>query len=134
MQVGQLEMGAGTRDRRGRRTGVVVLYKHRLFRDIVTGLMVRHPGIASVESTRSGENGLRLIDDFSADKVVLVVETEARISLDRGTLSFLLRATEGDPRIRVLAITLAGSGILFDRWRWLRHLDLDGLMQGILDD
>ena len=134
MQVGGLEVSAGMRESWVRRTAVVVVYKHRLFRDIVAGLVNGQPGIVSVETTRSGENSLRFIEDLSADKVVLIVETEAQVNLDRGTLSFLLRTTGGDPRIRVVAITLAGSGVSFSSWRWLRHLDSDGLTQEILSD
>jgi hypothetical protein len=134
MQVAGLEVRAGMHESRERRTAVVLLYKHRLFRDIIVGVTAKHPDISGIQTTRSGENALRLIQDLDADKLVLIVERETHVNLDRGALAFLLRTVEGDPRIRVLAITLAGSGISIGSWRWLRRVDSDGLMQEILSE
>jgi len=128
-----LQTAAALQDRRRRLTAVLIVYRHRLFRDIVSGLLTRSRAIAAVETTPSKENALRLIEDLHCEQIVVIVETETQVSLERGNLAFLLRATQDDPRIRVIAVTLAGSGISINRWRWLSRLDSEYLLREVLN-
>jgi len=129
----ELQTAAALQDRRRRLAAVLIVYRHRLFRDIVSGLLTRSPAIAAVETTPSKENALRLIEDLHCEQIVVIVETETQVNLERGNLAFLLRATQDDPRIRVIAVTLAGSGISINRWRWLSRLDAECLLREVLN-
>lgn len=129
----EMEPTAATQDWRRRLTAVLILYRHRLFRDIVSGLLAKSPAIAAVETTPSRETALRLIGDLHWEQIVVIVETESQVSLERGNFASLLRATQDDPRIRVIAVTLAGSGISMKSWRWLSHLDSEYLLSEVLN-
>ena len=130
----ELQAAAALQDRRRRLTAVLIVYRHRLFRDIVSGLFAKSPAIAAVETTPNKENALRLIDDLHWEQIVVIVETETQVSLERGNLAFLLRATQDDPRIRLIAVTLTGSGISINSWRWLSLLDSESLLKEVLNE
>jgi hypothetical protein len=130
----ELQATAALQNRRRCLTAVLIVYRHRLFRDIVSGLFAKSPAIAAVETTPNKENALRLIEDLHWEQIVVIVETETQVSLERGNLAFLLRATQDDPRIRVIAVTLAGSGISINSWRWLSHLDSEYLLREVLNE
>jgi hypothetical protein len=129
----ELQATAALQDRRRHLTAVLIVYRHRLFRDIVSGLFARSPAIAVVETTSNKENALRLLEDLGWEQIVVIVETETQVSLEQGNLAFMLRATQDDPRIRVIAVTLSGSGISINSWRWLSHLDSDCLLREVLN-
>ena len=130
----ELQATAALPDRRRCLTAVLIVYRHRLFRDIVSGLFTKSPAIAAVETTPNKEHALRLIEDLHCEQIVAIVETEMQVSLERGNLAFLLRATQDDPRIRLIAVTLAGSGISISSWRWLSHLDSEYLLREVLNE
>ncbi|MGB3903826.1 MAG: hypothetical protein WBB22_02800 [Anaerolineae bacterium] len=134
MSPGDLIVNAETLDSRRALAAVLVVYKHRLFRDVISGVLAQNSGIAVVETTRSSENGLRLVKDLNAWRVVVIIETEARVNLERGAVASFLRAAQDDPRVRVMALTLGGSGVAIDRWQWLEDLDPGYLVGQVLRD
>ncbi len=134
MNRADFRVNTETLDRDRSLAAVLVVYKHRLFRDVISGVLAQNSGIVVVETTRSSENGLRLVKDLSAWRVVVIIETEARVNLERGAVASFLRAAQDDPQVRVMALTLGGSGVAIDRWRWLEHLDPGYLVGQVLRD
>lgn len=121
-------------DKAQERTAVVIVYQHRLFRDILSGVLSKTKGITVVETARKRENGLRLIEDLNARRIVVIVEAKAQIDLENGTLAYFLRMMQDDARVHVMAVTLGGSGVSIHRWRWLNQLDSDCLVREVLSE
>jgi hypothetical protein len=74
------------------------------------------------------------VRDLNSWRVVVIIETESRVNLERGAVASFLRAAQDDPRVRVMALTLGGSGVAIDRWQWLERLDPEYLVGQVLRD
>ena len=112
---------------------VLIVYRHRLFRDVIAQVLRKEGNISLLGATRSRDDALKTIEDLGTRPITLVVETESQINLERGTLPFLLRATQEDPRARVVAVTLGGAGIAFRSWHWLDRIDSEQLVEEIVN-
>lgn len=126
---------ARTRKSAKRRVAVLLLYQHRLFRDVISGLLAQSSAIRVIETTRNKENGLRLLEDLgdlSAQRIFVIVEAQAQLNFERGALAFILREAQLMPRVHVMALSLGGSGISIYRWRWLERVDSKFLIDEML--
>jgi chemotaxis response regulator CheB len=105
---------------------VIILYRSRLFRDVVARILRDAPDIAIAGITRRRREALHIAGEHGVQS--LVVETNRPVQQERGLLEFLCRLTSANPDLRVVALSLSESGASVYAWRKLNYIGADQLV------
>ena len=105
---------------------VIVVYRSRLFRDVVAGILRGAAGINLVGITRSRREALDIARRRGVRAVI--AETKKPVEQERNMLHFLTRLAGESPELRIVAISLNEDDASLYAWRKLAHIEADQLV------
>lgn len=116
---------AGLEDTNGG-SGVVILYRSRLFRDVIVRILRDARGVSIACATHRRGEALQVAGRQAVQS--LIVETHGPVQQDRGLLRFLSGVTSMNPNLRIVALSLSEAGAFVYAWRRLDHIEADQLV------
>jgi chemotaxis response regulator CheB len=108
------------------RLPVIVVYRSRLFRDVVAGILRGAEDVNVVGVTRSRREALDIAHRLGVRAVI--AETSKPVEQERSMLNFLTRLAGENPELRIVAISLNEADASLYAWRKLAHIEADQLL------
>lgn len=92
----------------------VILYRHRLFREVMTAVLEQAPSLRVVGATAHSGAALRLLQEH--DPQVIVIEAESELGTDEAVSSLLVRMSRIRAKVLILRASLSRAEAGIYRW------------------